>query len=389
MPRAATPLIYRCLRLCLAARWRPEAMAEAQALAQAPGFQWEALAGLAEEEELAPLLYAALQRQTWAPVDVMQRLRAAYMRNASRNALLLAELEQALARLAAAGIPALALKGAALTARLYGNIGLRPMVDLDLLVRREDMTMALATLEAAGYRRPHAEPSTGVTLAFENEIVLRRADRIEVALELHWSLFDSPYYQKQLPTLWFWQTAELAHLGDTPVHVLGAEGELLHLCGHLALHHHGQGLLWEHDIAAVMAQGQQTLDWEELLARAKAFDLVLPLQTLLPRLAADWGVPVPAGILAHLETLAASSAEARVYAQLTATRRPVLQRFLADLASMPSWGDRLRYAWAHAFPAPAYMRERYGVTGAALLVASYPYRWFTGVREVVQRGWVR
>lgn len=367
------------MRLCLVARWQSEAMAQAQALAKAPGFDWDALAGLARQERVEPLLYAALCEQAWAPAPLLDAWRTVYMRNGGRNILLLAELEAVLAVLVAAGIPALVLKGAALDERVYGNLALRPMVDLDLLLHHADLPAALALLAAQGYSAAQVEPAAGLALAFENEVQLRKTDRIDLRLELHWSLFNSPYYQRRLPMAWFWETSTPAWVSATPARILGQKAELLHLCGHLALHHRGKGLLWQYDIAAAIAYGRDTLDWGELLARAGDFDLALALQMLLPSIAEDWAAPIPPTALARLAAMQPAPAEARVFAQLTAERRPVLQRFSADLVVIPGWRDRLRYAWANLFPAPAYMRWRYPARHPVWLPFCYPYRWLRGV----------
>jgi hypothetical protein len=273
------------IRLCLVAAWQPEALGQAQALCQTPGFAWDAVAGLAAYEEAAPLLYVALRGQPWAPAPFVEALRLAYIQTGTRNTFYLAELEKALNALAAAGIPTLVLKGAALVERVYADAGLRPMVDLDLLLHAGDAPAACALLAAQGFHPPEVEPAAGLTLAFENELMLLKRGPIAVALELHWSLFDSPFYQHRLPLAWFWQSALPARIGATPARILGPEAELLHLCGHLALHHAGQGLLWQHDIAAVIVHTQDRLDWDLLLAQAVACQLVLPIQTLLPALA--------------------------------------------------------------------------------------------------------
>ncbi len=62
------------------------------------------------------------------------------------------ELTQALASLADAGIPAITFKGPTLAVSVYGDLGLRPFGDLDILVRPDDFEAALALLSEAGYR---------------------------------------------------------------------------------------------------------------------------------------------------------------------------------------------------------------------------------------------
>ena len=72
-----------------------------------------------------------------------------------------------------------------------------------------------------------------------------------------------------------------------------------------------------------------------------------------------------------------------MYAWLTASERPVAQRFYADLASMSSWRERLRYGWGSVFPSADYMRQRYGISNALFVPLSYPYRWFLGLKSAL------
>ena len=65
-----------------------------------------------------------------------------------------------------------------------------------------------------------------------------------MAIDVHWSLFDSPYYQDRNAMDWFWDTAEPVLYRRSS----STEALLIHLCGHLALHHGTRGLLWGHDI---------------------------------------------------------------------------------------------------------------------------------------------
>ena len=125
--------------------------------------------------------------------------------------------------LAAEQIAVILLKGAALAETIYGNIAVRPMGDLDLLVRREDVAAALAALRAAGWEAVETEPRDGLTLAYEVEIALQKPGPIPVLLEIHWGLLDSPHYQHTLPIAWFWETAVPVEADGTGVLALGPE----------------------------------------------------------------------------------------------------------------------------------------------------------------------
>ena len=75
-------------------------------------------------------------------------------------------------KLTAAGIPTLALKGAALVESVYDSLGQRPMNDLDILVPAGQAAAAAELLLAEGYRWA-APTDLAAALEFENELMLR------------------------------------------------------------------------------------------------------------------------------------------------------------------------------------------------------------------------
>jgi hypothetical protein len=250
-------------------------------------------------------------------------------------------------------------------------------MDVDLLMRRQHVDVALRVLSTLGFRPLKTETRAGSATAYENELLWFKPGRIAVPLEIHWSLFDSPYYQQRLDLEGLWAKAVRFQFGHTEALMLDPVSQLLHLCGHLMLHHGGEDLLWEHDIAAFIEQFGATLDWSALLDRARDGDLVIAVQTLILRAAEEDGAPVPAEVVERLRRMRPSDDERRVTGYLTAAERSVAQRFWTDLASMSS---RLGYAWTHLFPSAEYMRERYHIRHPALVPLYYPYRWYRGLR---------
>ena len=350
-------VIRRCLVACLAGRWEAASLERGRELASDARFDWDRWLELAEQESLSPLLHRVLRDRDWVPEGVEQELRQAYVQSGICNALLMAEMESVNDRLAVINVPLIVLKGAALAETVYGNVAMRPMVDLDLLLHREDVPAALAVLGQAGYQVTALEAQAGVTLAYENELMLHKSGLLDVLLEVHWHLLNSPYYQRTIDLNWFWQTARPASFSHSQALVLGPEAQLLHLCAHLALHHGGERLFWRHDVVAVLYAYRDRIDWDLVLAKAQLLDLVLPLQQVLPAVSAEWGAPIPENVLHRLEALIPSPAEVRVVNRLTAADRPVVQRFWTDLAGQASWRARLLYALVQLFPLPPTCRR--------------------------------
>lgn len=369
---------------CLRSFWEEEALAEARDAARQPDFSWDEVRKLADQERIGPLLYEAVRGRAVVPDGLEREWQVAQRITAARNTLLLAELERAIAKLADAEIPVIPLKGAALIDTLYGNAALRPMLDLDMLVRQEQAQHATDLLVQLGYTPAVVEPHKGALLDYENEIMLVKTSGPQFLLELHWSLIDSPYYQRQIDMRWFWETARGARVGRTATHVLGIEAMLLHLCAHCALHHSGQGLLWLHDIAALLHANQASIEWERVLERARSFGLLLSLGAVLPTVIEHWRAPAPAAFLSELAAMPVADDEQQAFVLAVTPSTAVAQRFFHDMAGLPNWRGRVRFAWQNLFPSPEYIRWRYGVENRWLIPLYYPYRWLIGIASALQ-----
>ena len=368
------------LRACLRLRHSPDAHEALQALVHRLDGRWESLQPLIAAERLGPLLHRVVRAHGIAPPAVAAALRESYLTTGLQNMLLWRELGHGLHQLAATGVAAIVLKGAALAETVYGNPALRPMIDVDLLVHRRDLDAARRVFEGLGYVLERAETHPGALAEHESELALRKPGPVAAAVDLHWSLFDSPYYQHRIAMDWFWETAGTASIAGAPTLVLGPEALLIHLCGHLALHHGGKGLLWWHDVVEVLVWYRGRIDWPELLSRVEWYDLLLPVRTVLTGAAEEWGAPVPDAVLRALCAQVPSPRERRVFADLGAAQRSAGQRFWSDLVAIPDWRQRLRFARTNLVPSAAYMRQRYRIAHPLLLPFYYPYRWLRGLR---------
>jgi len=215
---------------------------------------WQDIVRRARALKVAPYLHGRL----WAappggnevPEDAAARLRRDYLLNAGRNARLFHELGGLLDRLNREGIRVIVLKGGHLAHEVYGNIGLRTMSDLDLLVRTEDLDRGLRCMEAAGC----LSGTSGVNLDVQTTIsytiaglsvpvedLLERARPFSVAGREAWGLCP--------------------------------EDLLLHLVLHLAVSDlFGiSGLRGLCDIRETVARVGPELDWEAVAARAVAW----------------------------------------------------------------------------------------------------------------------
>lgn len=379
LPRKIKP--HDFLRLCLNSKRHPPDLEQARLLAAQ--VEWPEVIEFAVGRYVAPALYSSLKGSRVLPGDVEQDLHSLYLDTARRNLLQANEIRNLAAEFSQAGIDWLLLKGLALAVPVYGDVGARPARDIDLLLRERDLPQAIPMLEALGYQRYDTPEHELTDLEFENEIILYRpVDGMNV--DLHWSLIDSPFYQRRLDMQWFWKNSQEFSLAGTKIRSLAPEANLLYLCAHLVLHHRGDELLWSNDIAELLFRCQRELDWDMVLEKAAEFSLVLPIRQVSERLAADWQAPVPAQVLQALAAAPVTDDERRVFESQSGERLPAGKHFWSDFQDIEGWGRKLRYSLQMLFPSPQYMRRRYKIRRTWTLIFYYPYRWLLGLVSSVR-----
>jgi len=199
------------------------------------------------------------------PVGVRNRLRDAYRNLATANTSLFFEASKVLRSLADNRLPVIALKGLSLAKNIYGDIALRPMSDMDLLVKEEDLVRAGRILLTLGYQQhfpsweslrktyPHLPPFLNKNGAM---------------IELHWNIVapDSPI-KADLDGLW--KRARLFKLDHVEVRAFSPEDLFLHLCIHACVHlQTGLDLIPLCDMAGLIRTSADKIDWPIVIERA-------------------------------------------------------------------------------------------------------------------------
>ena len=246
------------------------ALLRAEAAMDALPETWESVAHLAQQHRLEPLLYRQLKTlglTQQAPADVVQALHSAYLRTAYRNLRLYREVRDLFQRLNAANVEGILLKGAYLADRVYGNIAVRPMSDVDVLVQKNDLSRVSSIMREAGYRRiNHLHQTTNETHHFG-----WKNHASDLYIEIHWDLIDAAYgIHVDIGELW--GRSHPAIVADIPVREMSPEDQILHLCVHASTHVFGIGLLSQCDLAETLVHSQQTIDWESVRQRARLWN---------------------------------------------------------------------------------------------------------------------
>ena len=180
----------------------------------------------APSQRLLALAWHNLKDQGCDPDSPGMKQARRYHRLAwGRNKMLFHELAVVLKALSAAGIPAMLLKGAALTARYYKDLGLRPMGDLDILVPTALTEEAIRCLGPLGWK-PMPCPGSGFTRAYRSVVPAHSFTSAEDwELDLHWHVFDECCLPDDDDDLW--QGAEGVDVSGVSTAVLSPADQLL------------------------------------------------------------------------------------------------------------------------------------------------------------------
>jgi hypothetical protein len=116
---------------------------------------WLVVAGIANHHAVTPALWSALVRRNLVellPTDLNAYLRLLYEMNSARNGLIRQQLLEAAICLNQAGIRPILMKGAITLFEAGCDAGASLMTDIDLLLRHEELPIAITALQSQGYR---------------------------------------------------------------------------------------------------------------------------------------------------------------------------------------------------------------------------------------------
>ncbi len=211
------------------------------------------------------------------------------------NMLLLARAEQALDLLKGVGVTPIVLKGLDLLHRLYGRFDQRTIDDVDLLVGEDQLTVALAVLEKAGWRSP-PEPQRTHYIRSSHHLPLQGPGPINVEFELHWNIAQEERYRIDGEGLI--ERSQPLDISGRAVLRLEDHDLVAHILVHHLSHYFDRRLKWLVDLQHIVAQ--PAFSWEMVVERIRQWGAVaasaislLHMKKLMPDL-------IPARVLEML-----------------------------------------------------------------------------------------
>jgi hypothetical protein len=318
---------------------------------------WDYIIKRAGDEGVDSLLYYHIKRvqgfkesrtQGFAtrPLDPLtpQTLSSRYYSNLASNINLLDEFFGVLKRLNKIGIEVIVLKGIFLTEKLYKNIGLRPMTDADVLVRKEAIPEVIKAMPDLGY---HITP--------HGHLGYIKNGNLPAVIDFHWDI-------------WFpeiddaWKRCNEAMIGDTPARTLDNEDALIYMATHQSINHGMHKLIWLCDIHEFIRAYRDIIEWGDFIRRVKDYNIEFPLYYTLSHTKKLLGADVPSHVLEELKPVKSNSFKAGVFEKTTTNHYTVDVGHLLYLILLKGFRKKASYLFHYIFPQRDFMIKRYSLS---------------------------
>lgn len=172
------------------------------------------------------------------------------------------------------GIGIVPIKGLALLADLYNQYPVRPMTDMDILAKEEELEKAEGILENSGYKKHLGKGSYSYWRGQNCNIPFKK-EKEDWLLELHFALDLKRHSWSILPDLW--KRIQPFDINGTKIKLLSPEDTLFSL----ALHQRrfGAPLCLKNtlDIALLLHKYKDKFDWRYVLEEAKKGEMRLTI----------------------------------------------------------------------------------------------------------------
>lgn len=300
--------------------------------AVAPDREWSGFLETAVREGVSAVLFHHLRTYRLAdlcPPEIIAALSRRYHANLRCNLQIIGALREVLTGFRNEGLPCIVLKGMALAERVYPNIALRGMSDVDLLVRKGDLLRADACLVRLGYtsRDSTVARAAGNPPGYLASLEYRDDGASVLNLHLHWHPVNTSVpataFVERIDLERLWEKALPARIADSEALMLCPEHLIIYLCEHALRVGHGfDRLILVCDLYFAIKVFAERIQWPEVVAESRRWNLDRFVYHALTIVKGHTGLTAMDGCLAEL-TPATLTLWERIFVRIQRSRRRV------------------------------------------------------------------
>lgn len=249
---------------------------------------WALLLSISGGQGTFPLVYKNLKKLKGVPTDVLSKLAHSCNATIQRNIMNVSELDRIIDGLNRVGVDVIPLKGPTASEEIFGDIGLYPSSDIDILVKVRDIDRMKDFLESCGYRL-NDKGFDAYRDFFISELYHISLANGRHVIEPHWNLFFR--YFTAPPGFW-WEESIEGTATEKSYQFLSPEKNILY--NSFRLFSKGfSHLRFLVMVSELIRYYGKNIDWEKLFLYAKRYKFEKTLRTVLKMSVVLLGAPVP------------------------------------------------------------------------------------------------
>jgi len=347
------------------------------------------------QHKIAPLVYQNFSQNkklSQIPEVLAHDLRLEYFQCSLNNTRIYYELSEILKSAKENNIPIIALKGAVLAGLVYPSYALRPMEDMDLLIKPEDIRKANDMLVQLGWRCKVRDGLLEMINQQGYDIGYVKGD---ILLDLHTAI-------RELPSSDYWGNSQRKNIASLNMQILSYEDMLMHLCLHIYRHLQTIILLGGlsiieliklYDIVLLLRKFRDEINWDYIIRTGKDNNSEDGLYTILNVVDRDLGEHIPNDVLKELKIDGADLPINNIlYSDCKISKLVIFlisnkltKHFAMTMALHNAFPEKyttfwfIKFVFGSLFPNKEYMVKRYNIKHPSLFGFYYPYRLITAI----------
>ncbi len=248
---------------------------------------------------LLPLLYTNL-KNLGINDKILDQLKAVHRSSWYNNQILVHLSIKILQLFHKNGIETMIIKGAAAAFKYYRDLGLRPINDIDVLVKPHHALHAIKLLQEAGWKGRPIAPRNFSKINLNTLHGWNFCDALGRGFDLHWHLL--PEFLSDDADNDYWSKCEPFKIQKVSTNIICQTDLLLHACIQATRANKNiPPIRYLVDIYRIVDYNASTINWNRIINQAIRLNMILPIKETLKYVKLAFNVPIPSKVLEHLE----------------------------------------------------------------------------------------
>jgi hypothetical protein len=347
---------------------------------------WEFFTSSAIRNSVGPLVYknfTYVKNYSSIPEFAISKLKQTYYISFNRNEIIYKYFRDAAKAISENGKSVIALKGIFLADKIYHDIGLRHMSDIDLLVKKEDAESCRDILNNIGFETKERFKSEFIKSTHDTKHLPQLVkDNISIELHIKTHTDDCEY---NVNIVDYWQNAVPDEISNTACLVLSPNNLLQHLCLHLDYHFKNGKIQMSSycDITEVLKFYKNDISWDVFEQSCKNYNCSKNVYLQLYIAYKYFTASIPEYLQNKASGYADEQSERLFVAYLKGDNKEISNEIansnIKKLRRVEGTGNKIKYLLNDIFPSANFMRSRYNIKNKSLLYWYYIIRLKTGI----------